>query len=240
MHRKGVIHRDLKSSNIKSKLVSTGGRIEYKIIDLGISVLTKGEDASLKENKGEEGSIGFTYRTRTGLQSQQGTLDYMSPEHHSVKQEVDERTDLWSLGVVMYETLSGVLPFRDLNEHTVEYAVVNDKHVELQDLDHLPVGTVSDQLNSFINNSLKKKRKERFSDAVIMRDQLEKAYKTTDDNEFGNFISYRVDSDLDFAERLFKVLNTKQYTQDGEKKEWQSQRQSHSRRHFGPHNIESS
>lgn len=86
-HARGVIHRDIKSSNIH---VTPDGTV--KILDFGFAYLT---DA--------------TRITRPGFTV--GTLAYMSPEQLRAE-EVDERTDLWSLGVVLYEAASGQLPYK--------------------------------------------------------------------------------------------------------------------------------
>ncbi|MCU0224397.1 MAG: tetratricopeptide repeat protein [Acidobacteria bacterium] len=93
-HRKGIIHRDLKPSNV---LVSTqDGRPVPKIIDFGIA---KALSESLAENGG-----------RTRLGQQLGTPAYMGPEQRA-GQPVDTRTDVYALGVILYELLASELPF---------------------------------------------------------------------------------------------------------------------------------
>ncbi len=95
-HQKGIIHRDIKPSNI---LVSMhGDRAVPKIIDFGIA---KAAASSLTEK------TMFTFQGQL-----LGTPEYMSPEQVDLAtQDIDTRSDIYSLGVVLYELLAGVLPF---------------------------------------------------------------------------------------------------------------------------------
>jgi serine/threonine protein kinase len=95
-HQKAIIHRDLKPSNILVTLVD--GRAQPKIIDFGIA---KATGARLTEK---------TLYTEVG--SVIGTPEYMSPEQADLtSQDVDTRTDVYSLGVILYQLLTGELPF---------------------------------------------------------------------------------------------------------------------------------
>ncbi len=94
-HQRGIIHRDLKPHNI---LVTIhGGRAEPKVIDFGVAKAALGDED-------EE-----TYKTEAGRGI--GTPEYMSPEQTGkVESDTDVRTDVYSLGVVLYELLTGTLP----------------------------------------------------------------------------------------------------------------------------------
>ncbi len=95
-HQKAVLHRDVKPSNIL--VVEVDGRAVPKIIDFGIA-------RAVSPDRADE-----TCLTRAGALI--GTLDYMSPEQaYTDERDIDTRTDVYSLGVVLYELLAGVMPY---------------------------------------------------------------------------------------------------------------------------------
>lgn len=94
-HQKGVVHRDIKPTNIL--VAEWDGRRTAKVIDFGV--------AKAVEDR-------FTEKTfMTGLGRVIGTLGYMSPEQAGGEMDIDTRSDIYSLGVVLYELLSGATPF---------------------------------------------------------------------------------------------------------------------------------
>jgi serine/threonine protein kinase/tetratricopeptide (TPR) repeat protein len=101
-HKKGIIHRDIKPGNL---MVSDKGRV--KILDFGLSR-----------------AEGQTKLTKTGTSV--GTIVYMSPEQ-ARGDPTDHRTDIWSFGVLLYEMITGRLPFRGKHEHAVLYSVLNEQ-----------------------------------------------------------------------------------------------------------------
>ncbi len=132
-HDKGIVHRDIKSSNI---MVTNDGKV--KIMDFGLAKI--------------KGS-GLVTRVGTTM----GTAAYMSPEQVS-GESVDHRTDIWSLGVIFYELATGELPFKADYEAAWTYLILNKDPLNPSELDR----KIPPQLDLIIMKILEKDREKRY------------------------------------------------------------------------------
>ena len=149
-HSKGIVHRDIKTDNIM-----VNAKNQVKVMDFGLAKL--------------KGSLKLTKTSSTV-----GTLAYMAPEQIQGEQ-VDARSDIFSFGVVLYEMLTGHLPFRGEHEAAMMYSILNEQPESLQK--YLP--DAPSELLHVLNRALEKDAEERYQTVHEMLIDLRRLKKET-------------------------------------------------------------
>jgi Tol biopolymer transport system component/predicted Ser/Thr protein kinase len=150
-HQVGIVHRDIKPENI---FVCHDG--DVKILDFGLAKL--------------RGVSGLTKQSSTV-----GTTTYMSPEQ-AKGEDIDQRTDIWSLGVVLYEMIAGHAPFTGDYDQAVAYSIINENHPPLS----ASAADVSGDLERIVDKALAKNPGDRYESTDQMTSDLRWLYRTAE------------------------------------------------------------
>ncbi|MDQ3745873.1 MAG: serine/threonine protein kinase, partial [Acidobacteriota bacterium] len=156
-HSKGIIHRDIKAGNV---MVTDAGLV--KVLDFGLAKL-------LDEGEGKKG--GDVHLTELGVPY--GTATYAAPEQ-ATGQKVDHRADIFSTGVLLYEMLAGIWPFKGQTTVEVRYAVLHDTPEPLTEVrtDNPPP-----LIQEILDRALAKRPEDRYQQISEMRDALRAAMR---------------------------------------------------------------
>jgi serine/threonine protein kinase/Flp pilus assembly protein TadD len=159
-HKAGIIHRDIKPENI---MIRTDGYV--KVLDFGLAKLVEKQ----KIDTGEQ-----EVKTNAGVIM--GTVQYMSPEQASGL-KLDERTDIFSLGIVLYEMLTGLTPFRGKTVSHILVAIIEQPVPNLLTYAKLPT-----ELNRIVNKALAKDLSARYQTAKELVTDLKKIKQSLEVN----------------------------------------------------------
>ncbi|MFN8579571.1 MAG: protein kinase [Gemmatimonadaceae bacterium] len=149
-HRQGIVHRDLKPANVILTKVGTGsgGTPQAKLLDFGLAKLrAPGSPVTLSAT-----GTAATAATGTAEGTILGTLHYMAPEQVEGK-DADARSDIWALGAVLYEMVSGVRPFEGDTAASLIGAILKDRPLALASRDPLTPAALDDLVAGCLEKS---------------------------------------------------------------------------------------
>src|SRR2546430_819320 len=153
-HGRGIIHRDIKSGNV---MVTPSGQV--KVLDFGLAkLLDEAQAATTGIHRTELTEVGVPY----------GTATYAAPEQ-ARGDRVDKRADIFSMGVLLYEMLTGTWPFRGKTTIDVRHAVLHDAPRPIAELRKEPIPP---RLQQILDRCIAKEPRERYQKMEELRDDL--------------------------------------------------------------------
>ena len=179
-HARGIVHRDLKPENLVMMPISDG-TLQVKVLDFGIARALEGG----------------TKLTKTGMIC--GTPSYMSPEQ-AQNEEIDGRTDLYALGVLLFEMLTGSPPF--VGETSLQVLLCHIQRPAPNLATAVPAGTVPDEVSELVGRLLAKQPGDRPRSAREVRDEIDELRRQlqlrpvrleTDETDFAPWVLPRLE-----------------------------------------------
>jgi len=166
-HSVGIIHRDIKPANI---MIRRDGIV--KVLDFGLAKLTAPDSGD------------FETRDHTAPNRLMGTINYMSPEQ-VLGERVDARTDIFSFGVVLYEMLSGVMPFAGASDAAIYNATIHKTQPSLcESNDAIPAA-----LDHIVKCAMEKDRELRYQSFSELRADLNSILRDSQTGSFDNAVT---------------------------------------------------
>ncbi|HEU4725813.1 MAG TPA: protein kinase [Candidatus Eisenbacteria bacterium] len=163
-HEKGVIHRDLKPGNV---MVTRDGRV--KVLDFGLAKMVEQEAAS------HEATVAATEAPITGHGEIFGTAPYMAPEQLR-GENADARSDLFALGIILYELASGRRPFSGGSPAEITSSILRDTPIALTRIR----GDLPGELERIVSRCLEKSPRERFQTSLDVCNDLRRLRRAPD------------------------------------------------------------
>ena len=153
-HSRGIVHRDIKSGNV---MVMPSGQV--KVLDFGLAkLLDEQEAATTGMHRTELTEVGVPY----------GTATYAAPEQ-ARGDRVDKRADIFSMGVLLYEMLTGTWPFRGKTTIDVRHAVMHDAARQIAEV---RPGAIPPRLQQIVDRAMAKEPRDRYQKTEDFRDDL--------------------------------------------------------------------
>ena len=206
-HKLGVVHRDLKPRNIKL-LSPRGGYERVKLMDFGLAKIFRPADAG-EQAQGEE----LTHvETLTGPSTVLGTPKYMAPELYGGHENVDGRTDIYSLGVIMYRMLTGRTPHVGKDALQLMMSVATKTAPPLG-------GGIDPELEAIVMKCIEKNVTDRFTSAEELRKELLAIIDRLEESEQDKatrVFNPTPDAEADTQHDRTHVYRVKELDEDGE------------------------
>lgn len=154
-HERKVVHRDLSSANVYLSQTDDNEPPIVKVLDFGVSKVLSAERSA---------------RIRTGNGAVLGSPAYMSPEQACGAEGVDERTDVWAMGVLLYQSIAGRVPFSAANYNALMFSIASTPHEPLSNLS----ARIDSEIVELVEACLVKDREHRLESAQAVFDRLER------------------------------------------------------------------